>query len=98
MPLFATDGTGKKKSGAKSAAKSSNEAKNKAAAEPDISITRLDIRVGLIKKAEKHPDADSLYVEEIDVGEEQTRTVVSGLVKYIPLDEMQVCYDVYILF
>ncbi|KAI5387906.1 hypothetical protein KIW84_073848 [Lathyrus oleraceus] len=84
-----SDGTGKKKSGAKSAAKSSNEAKNKAAAEPDISITRLDIRVGLIKKAEKHPDADSLYVEEIDVGEEQTRTVVSGLVKYIPLDEMQ---------
>ncbi|KAI5420112.1 hypothetical protein KIW84_044051 [Lathyrus oleraceus] len=39
-------------------------------------------------QAEKHPDADSLYVEEIDVGEEQTRTVVSGLVKYIPLDEM----------
>ncbi|XP_058730354.1 probable methionine--tRNA ligase isoform X1 [Vicia villosa] len=89
VPLFATDGTGKKKSGAKSAAKPSNEAKNKAAAEPDISITRLDIRVGLIKKAGKHPDADSLYVEEIDVGEEQTRTVVSGLVKYIPLDEMQ---------
>ncbi|CAI8617117.1 unnamed protein product [Vicia faba] len=89
VPLFATDGTGKKKPGAKSAAKSSNEAKNKSAAEPDISITRLDIRVGLIKKAEKHPDADSLYVEEIDVGEEQTRTVVSGLVKYIPLDEMQ---------
>ncbi|XP_058730356.1 probable methionine--tRNA ligase isoform X2 [Vicia villosa] len=84
-----SDGTGKKKSGAKSAAKPSNEAKNKAAAEPDISITRLDIRVGLIKKAGKHPDADSLYVEEIDVGEEQTRTVVSGLVKYIPLDEMQ---------
>lgn len=47
---------------------------------------RLDI---WIKKAEKHPDADSLYVEQIDVGEEQTRTVVSGLVKYIPLDEMQ---------
>ncbi|CAJ1934060.1 unnamed protein product [Sphenostylis stenocarpa] len=77
-------GNGKKKS-----AKSSNEAKNKAATEPDITITRLDIRVGLITKAQKHPDADALYVEEIDVGEEQTRTVVSGLVKYIPLDEMQ---------
>ncbi|KAF5741681.1 methionine--tRNA ligase [Tripterygium wilfordii] len=65
------------------------EAKPKANAEPEISITRLDIRVGLIKKAQKHPDADSLYVEEIDVGEEQPRTVVSGLVKYIPLEEMQ---------
>lgn len=58
--------------------------------EPEITITRLDIRVGLITKAQKHPDADSLYVEEIDVGESQPRTVVSGLVKYIPLEEMQV--------
>ncbi|KAK2358396.1 putative methionine--tRNA ligase [Trifolium repens] len=63
--------------------------KNKSAAEQDITITRLDIRVGLVKKVEKHPDADSLYVEEIDVGEEQTRTVVSGLVNYIPVDELQ---------
>ncbi|XP_039136423.1 probable methionine--tRNA ligase [Dioscorea cayenensis subsp. rotundata] len=55
----------------------------------DISVSRLDIRVGVIKKVQKHPDADSLYVEEIDVGEESTRTVVSGLVKYIPLEEMQ---------
>ncbi|KAG4966829.1 hypothetical protein JHK87_032480 [Glycine soja] len=73
-----SDGNGKKKPG-----KSSNEAKNKAAAEPDITITRLDIRVGLIIKAQKHPDADALYVEEIDVGEEQTRTVVSGLVELV---------------
>ncbi|KAK1307561.1 putative methionine--tRNA ligase [Acorus calamus] len=55
----------------------------------EISVTRLDIRVGLIKKVQKHPDADSLYVEEIDVGEDSTRTVVSGLVKYIPLEDMQ---------
>ncbi|XP_059434251.1 methionine--tRNA ligase, cytoplasmic isoform X2 [Corylus avellana] len=69
--------------------KSANEAKSKATAEPEISVTRLDIRVGLITSAKKHPDADSLYVEEIDVGEGQPRTVVSGLVKYIPLEEMQ---------
>ncbi|KAJ4846029.1 hypothetical protein Tsubulata_002544 [Turnera subulata] len=61
----------------------------KPAVEPPISITRLDIRVGLIKSARKHPDADSLYVEEIDVGGGEVRTVVSGLVKYIPLEEMQ---------
>lgn len=52
-------------------------------------MAKLDIRVGLIRKAQKHPDADSLYVEEIDVGEEAPRTVVSGLVKFIPLEEMQ---------
>lgn len=62
-------------------------------AETEISVSKLDVRVGLIKKVQKHPDADSLYVEEIDVGEESPRTVVSGLVKYIPLEEMQVCYS-----
>ncbi|XP_061991378.1 probable methionine--tRNA ligase [Rosa rugosa] len=61
----------------------------KSATEAEISISRLDIRVGLITKAQKHPDADALYVEEIDVGEGQPRTVVSGLVKFIPLEEMQ---------
>lgn len=54
-------------------------------------MARLDIRVGKILKAEKHPKADSLYVEEIDVGGGEIRTVVSGLVKYIPLEAMQVC-------
>ncbi|KAK9088058.1 hypothetical protein Syun_030452 [Stephania yunnanensis] len=78
------DVNGKKQKPAKSVAVS----KPKASTE-EVTITRLDIRVGLIKKVQKHPDADSLYVEEIDVGEESTRTVVSGLVKYIPLEEMQ---------
>ncbi|XP_031504508.1 probable methionine--tRNA ligase [Nymphaea colorata] len=79
-----SDETTKKKKQTKSAA----AAKGKDA-EPEISVARLDIRVGLITKAQKHPDADSLYVEEIDVGEACPRTVVSGLVKYIPLEEMQ---------
>ncbi|EEF44189.1 methionine-tRNA synthetase, putative [Ricinus communis] len=79
-----SDGGGKKQQTKKPAA----QANSKSTVEPEISISRLDIRVGLIKKAQKHPDADSLYVEEIDLGVE-TRTVVSGLVKYIPLEEMQ---------
>ncbi|KAI0523304.1 hypothetical protein KFK09_005699 [Dendrobium nobile] len=72
----------------KQPAKSTVNTKPKAP-EAEISVSRLDIRVGQIKKVQKHPDADSLYVEEIDVGEESTRTVVSGLVKYIPIEEMQ---------
>ena len=36
------------------------------------------MRVGLIRSAKRHPDADSLYVEEVDVGEEKPRTVISG--------------------
>jgi len=54
-----------------------------------VDIGRLDLRVGHIRKASKHPDADSLYVEEIDLGEDKPRTVISGLVKFIPEEEMQ---------
>lgn len=54
-------------------------------------LSGLDLRVGRILKAWKHPEADSLYVEEVDCGEaEGPRTICSGLVKYIPEDQMQV--------
>ena len=60
-----------------------------AAGVPDV--TKMDIRVGRIVSCERHPDADSLYVEQIDIGEaEGPRTIVSGLVKYVPLEQMQV--------
>uniref|UniRef100_A0A6I8P8Y0 tRNA-binding domain-containing protein n=2 Tax=Ornithorhynchus anatinus TaxID=9258 RepID=A0A6I8P8Y0_ORNAN len=54
-----------------------------------VDVSRLDLRVGCVLSAQKHPDADSLYVEEVDVGEPAPRTVVSGLVKHVPLDQMQ---------
>ncbi|TMS23751.1 Aminoacyl tRNA synthase complex-interacting multifunctional protein 1 [Larimichthys crocea] len=54
-----------------------------------VDVSRLDLRIGRIITAEKHPDADSLYVEQVDVGEASPRTVVSGLVKHIPLEQMQ---------
>ncbi|ORY80851.1 hypothetical protein BCR37DRAFT_338452, partial [Protomyces lactucae-debilis] len=49
----------------------------------------VSFKVGLIEKAELHPDAESLYVSTVNLGESEPRTVVSGLVKYIPLDQMQ---------
>ncbi|XP_056183938.1 aminoacyl tRNA synthase complex-interacting multifunctional protein 1 isoform X1 [Falco biarmicus] len=54
-----------------------------------VDVSCLDLRVGCIITAKKHPDADTLYVEEVDVGEASPRTVVSGLVKHVPLDQMQ---------
>lgn len=55
-----------------------------------LSPARLDIRVGQIVEVSKHPDADSLYVEKIDVGDPSgPRTIVSGLVNYVPLEEMK---------
>ncbi|GAB5574828.1 tyrosine--tRNA ligase [Prionailurus iriomotensis] len=36
-----------------------------------------------------HPDADSLYVEKVDVGEAEPRTVVSGLVQFVPEEDLR---------
>lgn len=60
-----------------------------AAPERAVDPSRLDLRIGKILSAKKHPDADSLYLEEIDIGEEKPRTVVSGLAEYVPLEELQ---------
>ena len=48
----------------------------------------LDIRVGKIVEVGPHPDADSLYVEKIDLGEAEPRTVVSGLRKFVSEADM----------
>jgi tRNA-binding EMAP/Myf-like protein len=46
--------------------------------------------VGRILSVEPHPDADSLYVEQIDVGEaEGPRTIVSGLREFVTLESLQ---------
>ncbi|XP_060102940.1 aminoacyl tRNA synthase complex-interacting multifunctional protein 1 isoform X2 [Heteronotia binoei] len=54
-----------------------------------VDVSHLDLRIGCVTTVKKHPDADSLYVEEVDVGEPNLRTVVSGLVKHVSLEEMQ---------
>lgn len=61
----------------------------KEAVDDIVSPSRLDIRVGKVVSVKKHPSADTLYVEEIDVGEEVPRTVVSGLAQFIPVEEVQ---------
>ncbi|KAL7676745.1 hypothetical protein ACOME3_002994 [Neoechinorhynchus agilis] len=54
----------------------------------DVNPTVLDLRVGRILSAKKHPSANSLYVEEIDVGENSPRTIVSGLAPYTSLESL----------
>ncbi|KAJ9107814.1 hypothetical protein QFC19_002720 [Naganishia cerealis] len=49
----------------------------------------IDLRVGKVLEVSRHPDADSLYVEKIDVGEEEPRIVCSGLVAYMKPEEIQ---------
>uniref|UniRef100_A0A0N5C1M1 Methionine--tRNA ligase, cytoplasmic n=1 Tax=Strongyloides papillosus TaxID=174720 RepID=A0A0N5C1M1_STREA len=69
----------------------SNKGNSKApdVTDDSIDIGRLDLRVGRIIDCKRHPDADALYLETIDLGEEKPRTVISGLVKFIPIEQMQ---------
>ncbi|KAI6122500.1 hypothetical protein EDD16DRAFT_1477244 [Pisolithus croceorrhizus] len=80
----ATQAEGSKKKGGTAPAKKPAEDDG----EPVPSM--IDMRVGHIVDVKKHPDADSLYIEQIDLGEETgPRTVVSGLVNYIPIERMR---------
>lgn len=49
-------------------------------------VLRLELRVGRILSVTEHEEADKLFVETVDVGEEEPRAIVSGLrVRAIPL-------------
>ncbi len=48
----------------------------------------VDMRVAKITGVERHPEADKLYVETIDVGGEE-RQIVSGLVPYYEAEELE---------
>ena len=48
----------------------------------------LDLEVGKIISIEKHPSADKLYVEQVEMGGGEIRQVVSGLVPYCTQEEL----------
>jgi len=52
-------------------------------------ITALDIRVGRITKVWEHPEADKLFCEEVDVGEDEPRQIASGLRPYMKAEDME---------
>jgi len=63
---------------------------NKPVAESDeVAPHRLDIRVGKIVEVARHPDAEKLYVSKIDLAEPSPRTIVSGLVDFVPQEKME---------
>lgn len=49
----------------------------------------IDVRIGKIVKVWPHPNADTLYCEEIDIGNGEIRKVVTGVRNYVPIEEMQ---------
>jgi len=58
--------------------------------EGDIDVSKLDIRVGVITKAWLHEEADKLFCEEIDIGEESgPRQIASGLRAHYNLEDLE---------
>lgn len=55
---------------------------------PYDDFAKLDLRVGKIIKVENHPKADKLYVLQVDLGEENPRTIVAGLKPYYKPEEL----------
>ncbi|KRY33261.1 Tyrosine--tRNA ligase, cytoplasmic [Trichinella spiralis] len=61
---------------------------NKQKQEAELTVGRLDMRVGKIVRVRQHEEAENLFVEEIDVGENEPRTIVSGLAQHYHLDDL----------
>ena len=69
-----------------------------AAAEPAVAagkapisyddFAKLELKVGKIVGAEKHPNADRLLVLKVDVGEAAPRTIVAGIAKKFAPEEL----------
>ena len=51
-------------------------------------FTKLDIRVGTIKEAKEHPNADKLLILKIDEGKEELRQLVAGIKQFYTPSEL----------
>jgi aminoacyl tRNA synthase complex-interacting multifunctional protein 1 len=68
--------------------KKGGKGKQQAAAPEVHPITQLEFKVGKVVHAEKHAEADKLYIEKIDLGEGEPRLICSGLVPYMSVEEL----------
>ena len=83
------DGAAAAEGGKKEKKEKKDKPKKEPQAKKEVTVDVLDIRVGTITKAWEHPDADKLWVESIDVGEEKERQVVSGLRAFKTKEQME---------
>ena len=56
--------------------------------EPFDDFRRLELRIGTVTAVEDHPEAEKLYILNVDVGEEEPRTVVTNIKSFYPYDKM----------
>ncbi len=64
--------------------------KNNATSPPvaPLGLASLDLEVGKIISIEKHPHAEKLYVEQVELGNGEVRQIVSGLVPFLKEEEL----------
>lgn len=94
IPDKKSDSSGDKKKEKKEKKKEKKEQKKKekdnkktdGADLPDI--CKLEFKVGKISKVWVHPEADKLYCEEIECGEDEPRQIASGLRKHYTEEQM----------
>lgn len=57
--------------------------------EPKVDVSRLDLRIGRILNVRRHPLAETMSIQEVDVGENAPRMVVSKLGGKTNLEEVK---------
>lgn len=62
--------------------------KKATAAASTLHSDMLDVRVGRFTNVRRHPSADRLYVEDMDLGSER-RTIISGIVENYTIEELE---------
>lgn len=70
--------------------KKAKKAKKQAmpAAEVVMDVSKLDIRVGRIVEAWEHEEADRLFCETIDIGEDEPRRIATGVRAYYKAEDL----------
>ncbi|XP_026179552.1 aminoacyl tRNA synthase complex-interacting multifunctional protein 1-like [Mastacembelus armatus] len=58
-------------------------------AEPQLNVSRLDLRVGRLISVRRHPLAETMSIQEVDVGENAPRMVVTKLGGATHLEQLQ---------
>ena len=51
-------------------------------------FTKVDLVVGKILEAKDHPNADKLLVFKVDIGEDEPRTIISGIKKWYASEDL----------
>ncbi|HUH43582.1 MAG TPA: methionine--tRNA ligase, partial [Treponemataceae bacterium] len=68
--------------------KTEEKAEDKQINQADLFNSSIALKIAKIVRIEKHPEADKLYIENLDDGSGEERVILSGLVPYYEAEEL----------